>query len=172
MHESFAVDRLAGYPSFVRMSPSDPFRLDWWAPTRTGDYQLDFAAGIGHLNDAVSTFKGFGTLSNLTLINPQAALFSIVCAMIETGPMERGFLIALAGKASVGRIPQLETKFSHCPDAIAGEEMAHACLRIDRMASDLEVVASELVDLIGDARSEAEGFIWTVCGAATAGALN
>ena len=93
--------------------------------------------------------------------------------MQMTAPMECGFLRALAQKAVAGRLPVLDlTEWSD--EDRHGVEHAHACIDLARLVGAPDFIYDEMVSVVDQTfNSEiAPGFVWAICVAAAAGALN
>lgn len=176
------TEQVEGYPSFVRRAADNPSRVNWWAPFRSGDADADYAAGQAHFHVALDMLKGLRDPSSLdfyraliapVLADPRSILANIVEAMRVSGPMECGFVHALAVKAVAGRAPGVGSGPGVLDEDRSGEEYAHACLELARIAG-VSFITDELIATIDQTveTSLAPAFVWTVCAAAFAGASN
>lgn len=172
-----------GLPSFVRARP-EPYQptgyfgqFVFWHPDRTDDSVLDYALGRQHFVTTL-TF-GRAIQSNVFL----AFVFGGICHARHLGPMERGFIDALAAKATYGRLPDLispEDSASLCAscgmtddDVRFGEHEARDYLTLARETQCPEMIEIMLEAVVMQEMERGSlSFFWTVCGAAYLGAFN
>jgi hypothetical protein len=110
-------------------------------------------------------------------LHPFNILARIVEAMHICGPMERGFVVALAQKAIVGRAPQAEVceGWTWTDEDRFAVDHANACLDLARIQGvSLDLVLEELGAVIdGTFETGMAGtFLRTICAAAAAGELH
>jgi hypothetical protein len=176
MNQDFASPEwIDEYPSFIRrdLIGGD---FNWWAPERTGDGALDYTVGASHFEAALCLIAGFRDPDRvdyyaaliLSGLNPRDLLFNILWAMRTVGPMESGFLNALAQKAFVGMAP------AQVDPGDQEESYALACLHIARLASWPWLLQEELLRAmnIGLETDGMDSVARVICAAAAAGALH
>ena len=171
-----------GLPSFVR-ERAKPIQktgfcgqFAFWEPDRTDDEVLDHALGRQHFETAVSFAR---VLQSNTFL---AFVFDGICGY-GPGAMERGFIDALAVRATYGQFPapipedEALRLFSACGitagEVKFGESEAREYLTLARETQCPGVIASLLETIVcGEMQHGQLSFFWTVCGAAYLGALN
>jgi hypothetical protein len=178
------MEQVTGYPSFVRQAPENISGLDWWSPLRSGDPEADYREGEAHFDAAMRLMKGYRDpawkdyyAAMITPeLNPFGILPAIIGAMQEVGSIELGFIRALARKAVVGRAPPCDPVAYLNPEAHLGDINARAALAIGGGFGLPDLIADSIIKFIErtfDHEPEvATRFIWVVCSAAAAGALN
>lgn len=178
-------ESVEGFPSFVRAYPevlpyvaNQSAIYDWWRPTRSGNDAADYATGSMHFVAIALLAAECGNAPNV--------LANVLGAMMRHGvkAMERGFIDALARKATFSRPPDPLPE-SMVSDAVAlsegtltaerlryGEQYAREWLDCAREAQCPEVIGALLTDLVKCHDDGGPGAIWRICGAAMAGASN
>ena len=173
-------ERPDGFPLFVCRSETSRSGLNWWAPCRTGDADTDYAAGVQHFRTAADlshalrypNFYRCLMLPEIAHEQPGSFLMNIVGDMHSVGPIERGFLDELSRAAIAGRFGQAPTDVGDT-DAEAFK-FAIEMLELARLVMAPRLITEEL-ELIIDGlfyHGTPMAFVWTVCGAAAAGALS
>lgn len=171
-----------GLPSFVQ-ERAEPIpntgtsgEFVFWSPEKTGDDGLDYALGRQHFATAVSFARAISAENFLSFV------FMGVCNA-GLGPMERGFIDALAVKATYGTAPapisesEAQRLLSVCgtseEETRFGESEALEYMVMARETQCPDVIAALLESIVmGTMERGHLSFLWIICGAAYLGALN
>jgi len=153
------------FPSFIKcrgtINPLCNNYFDCWMPVRTGDWNADYEAGKRHFAAALACARTFN--SPWLLVNVCVAILHV-----KTGPIELGFIDALAGKATYGASgPSIVTPRMLQSEIDGGlrateegtrsvEEQVNSFLRTARALRAPETVAKKMTDTIVGSRVPAE----------------
>ena len=172
------------FPSFIKcaaaINPLSGTPFDCWVPDRAGNWDADYEAGKRHFAAALACARTLN--SPWLLVNVFTAILHV-----KTGPIELGFIDALASKATYGAPgPSIITP-RMLQFAIDGglrateegtrsvEEHAKALLRTARTFRSPETVSNLLIDTIvgrGPPGPYVGAYIFAICVAALNGGGN
>ena len=172
------------FPSFIKcaaaINPLSGTPFDCWVPDRTGNREADYEAGKRHFAAALACARTLN--SPWLLVNVYTAILHV-----KTGPIELGFIDALASKATCGAPgPSIITP-RMLQIAIEGglrateegtravEEEVTSLLRTARALRSPETVAKLLIDTIvarGPPAPYVGAYVIAICVAALNGGGN
>jgi hypothetical protein len=157
--------------------------IDYWTPRRSGHEDTDRRAGAEHFETALHLLSTMADPERqdfyISMTFPREPdgraplniLTAIIGSMKAVGPMEAAFIKALARKALAGR--PIEPRSVSEEDRQA-EVNALALLGIARGFGIPEIIETQLTDAVHGIYDAGDPFtfVWTICAAATAGAMN
>jgi hypothetical protein len=175
------METVEGCPSFVKREMNGE-AINWWSPSRTGDYLVDYLAG-GQLFACTIDMLTRRDMSRADFYrsimppmndDPRVILVMIIEAMEIGGPVERGFLDALAAKSIHGTLSAGSCILEESADEKIGEDVAKACLEVGYSSKAHDFIGEEMIDIVDrvSANPGDRAFVWTICAAALAGALH
>lgn len=177
MNPNYALELLP----FARQLAVPPW-VDFWAPNRSGSDEADRNAGAVHFRAFLNVLAGLTgaethdfyiqlVTTPMAGLPPYNLLSFIVGSMQGVGPMEAAFLEALAAKAAAGRSPP---SMAATEEDRTAENHALLCLEICRGYGASALLAAELAEVVNGLYEVGNPsvFVWTICAAATNGALN